>query len=108
MDIGGKIYRQQCAMPSGGGEGAGSAWPALAGNPGDRAVARQCHPHGARRRLRAGHGGQSPAHGMPPFGQLLNDNDIAALVTYIRNSWGNEAAASRLEVKRARDASTRN
>ena len=28
---------------------------------------------------------------MPPFGQLLNDNDIAALVTYIRNSWGNEA-----------------
>lgn len=46
---------------------------------------------------------------MPPFGQLLNDNDIAALVTYIRNSWGNEAGGvTPLEVKRARDASTRN
>ena len=61
-------------------------------------------------------GGFAPAtaanprpHGMPPFGQLLNDNDIAMLVSYIRNSWGNEAGGvTPLEVKRARAASTRN
>ena len=61
-------------------------------------------------------GGYAPAtaanprpHGMPPFGQVLNDNDISMLVTYIRNSWGNEAGAvSGLEVKRARASSTLN
>jgi mono/diheme cytochrome c family protein len=46
---------------------------------------------------------------MPPFGQLLNDNDVAMLVSYIRNSWGNQAGGvTPLEVKRARAASTRN
>ena len=29
--------------------------------------------------------------GMPPFGQLLDDREVAAVVTYIRNSWGNSA-----------------
>ena len=50
------------AMPSGGGRGRRFGL-ARAGRQSwrDRAVARQCHPHGARRRLRAGHGGQSPA-----------------------------------------------
>lgn len=55
-------------------------------------------------------GGFAPAtaanprpHGMPPFGPFLDDNDIAAVVTYIRSSWGNDAGAvSSLEVKRAR------
>ena len=100
MDIGGKIYRQQCVQCH---QAAGRARVRLAraGRQSDRAVARQCHPHGARRRLRAGHGGQSPPHGMPPFGQLLNDNDIAALVTYIRNSWGNEAGGGVAPLERA-------
>ena len=111
MDIGGKIYRQQCVQcHQAAGEGAGSAWPALAGNPGVTAPS----PVNAIRMVLDG--GYAPAtaanprpHGMPPFGQLLNDNDIAALVTYIRNSWGNEAGGvTPLEVKRARDASTRN
>jgi mono/diheme cytochrome c family protein len=30
---------------------------------------------------------------MPGFGWLLNDGQAAAVVTYIRNSWGNAAAA---------------
>jgi mono/diheme cytochrome c family protein len=29
-------------------------------------------------------------HGMPPFGDHLNDHVIAAIATYVRNSWGNE------------------
>ena len=29
---------------------------------------------------------------MPSLGYRLNDSQIAAVVTYIRNSWGNAAA----------------
>jgi mono/diheme cytochrome c family protein len=29
---------------------------------------------------------------MPPFAATLNDEDIAAIATYIRNAWGNYAA----------------
>jgi mono/diheme cytochrome c family protein len=111
MELGGKIYRQQCVQchqPQG--EGSPGAWPALAGNPTVTAPS----PVNAIRMVLDG--GFAPAtaanprpHGMPPFGQLLNDNDIAMLVSYIRNSWGNEAGGVMpLEVKRARAASTRN
>jgi mono/diheme cytochrome c family protein len=33
----------------------------------------------------------SPA--MPSLGYRLNDDQVAAVVTYIRNSWGNAASA---------------
>jgi mono/diheme cytochrome c family protein len=32
---------------------------------------------------------------MPPLGQDLNDAEIAAVVTFIRNSWGHAAGAVR-------------
>lgn len=28
-------------------------------------------------------------YGMPPFAQVMSDEDIAAVVTYVRVSWGN-------------------
>jgi mono/diheme cytochrome c family protein len=28
-------------------------------------------------------------YGMPPFAQTLSDEEIAAVVTYIRTAWGN-------------------
>ena len=28
-------------------------------------------------------------YGMPPFAQSLSDDEVAAVVTYIRASWGN-------------------
>jgi mono/diheme cytochrome c family protein len=28
-------------------------------------------------------------YGMPPFAQVLSDEEVAAVVTYIRVSWGN-------------------
>ena len=31
-------------------------------------------------------------YGMPPFAQDLNDAQVAAVATYIRNAWGNGAA----------------
>jgi mono/diheme cytochrome c family protein len=35
--------------------------------------------------------GAPTAPAMPPFNWLLNDDQIAAVTTYIRNSWGNSA-----------------
>jgi mono/diheme cytochrome c family protein len=41
--------------------------------------------------------------GMPPAGQSLKDEDIAALATYVRNAWGNAApAVSAVDVLEAR------
>lgn len=46
--------------------------------------------------------GQVP---MTPFNGLLNDNEVAAVLTYVRNSFGNKAAAVTLEkVKAVREA----
>ena len=28
-------------------------------------------------------------YGMPPFAQLLSDDEVAAVVSYIRQAWGN-------------------
>ncbi len=30
---------------------------------------------------------------MPPWGSQLSDGNIAAVVTYVRSSWGNKASA---------------
>jgi len=43
------------------------------------------------------------APAMPEFGWLLNDDQVAAVLTYIRNSWGNAASSvSASEVRKAR------
>jgi mono/diheme cytochrome c family protein len=54
-------------------------------------------------------GGFAPAtainprpYGMPPFVLTLNDSELASVLTYIRNSWGNQAApVSEFEAGRA-------
>ena len=56
-------------------------------------------------------GGYPPAtagnprpYGMPPFMQSLHDEEIANLLSYIRNAWGNEAAkVDTIDVFRARE-----
>lgn len=108
MEHGGKLYAQYCAQcHQDQGQGSGLAWPALAGNP---TVTAPSAVNAIRLVL---HGAFAPAtnanprpHGMPPFGQILGDNDIAALVSYIRFSWDNRAGAvTAFDVKRVRDAS---
>ncbi len=32
-------------------------------------------------------------YGMPPFAQILSDDQVAAVVTYIRTAWGNHGTA---------------
>ena len=41
--------------------------------------------------------------GMPPFGHVLGDEEVAAVVTFIRTQWGNQATAvSSTDVQRLR------
>ena len=102
---GAELYKQHCADCHGDrGEGLAGAYPALAGN---RAVVMQ-KPINVIRAVLAG--GYLPAttgnprpYGMPPFAHVLNDAEIAAVVSYIRGAWGNGApAVSQLQVMRHR------
>ena len=108
--IGADIYEDQCAQCHGKqGEGVPGAYPALAGN---RAVLMRSTTNLVQVVL---HGGFAPAtqgnprpFGMPPYQLVLNDKAVAAVLTHVRSSWGNQAAAvSELEVSRYRARETR-
>jgi mono/diheme cytochrome c family protein len=89
------IYDQQCAYCHGDkGQGQAGAFPPLAGN---RAVLMDS-PRNLVQIVK--HGGFLPAtggnprpYGMPPFGHVLDDADITAVLSFIRSSWGNQASA---------------
>ncbi len=93
MARGQTIFDQRCAYCHGAeGQGAQDAYPPLAGN---RAV-NMASPMNLIQMVR--HGGFLPStagnprpYGMPAFGNVLDDNDIAAVLTYVRGSWGNDA-----------------
>jgi cytochrome c553 len=102
---GGKLYETHCVECHGArGEGVGGAYPPLAQN---RAVTMGNTANLVQILL---FGGYAPAttgnprpFGMPPFVLKLNDKDTAAVLTYIRNAWGNEAPAlTELDINRAR------
>jgi mono/diheme cytochrome c family protein len=105
IERGHAVYRDHCEECHGPqGEGARGAYPALAGN---RAVVMQPPVNVIRAVLSGGFqpatAGNPRPWGMPPFGHVLDDADIAAVVTYIRSEWGNGAAAvSTTEVQRLR------
>ena len=43
--------------------------------------------------------------GMPPFGQSLSNADAAAVISFVRNAWGNHAGpVSELDVVRVRQS----
>ncbi|SFQ08687.1 cytochrome c [Variovorax sp. 770b2] len=93
MARGGKIYDQRCAYCHGDqGQGATGAYPPLAGN---RAV-NMSPPTNLIQVV--SHGGFLPStagnprpYGMPPFGQVLDAAEVAAVLTYIRGAWGNDS-----------------
>ncbi|GAC1389633.1 MAG: cytochrome c [Variovorax sp.] len=94
MARGARIYDQRCAYCHGdAGQGAQGAYPPLAGNRAvnmDSAVnLMQVVRYGGFLPSTAGN---PRPYGMPPFHHVLDDNDIAAVLTYIRGSWGNDAA----------------
>jgi len=101
------LYVDHCADCHGrGGEGADIAAPALAGN---RAVTMTSAKNAIRAVLMGGFApattGNPRPYGMPPFAQVLSDADTAAVMTYIRNAWGNAApGVSALAINRERGA----
>ena len=104
-DTGRKIYESHCAGCHGGqGQGVSGAYPALAGN---RAVALTPAANLVHIVLRGGFppttAGNPRPFGMPPFATVLSDAEVAAVLSYLRGSWGNRAApVSTLEAARFR------
>ena len=105
MDRGAKVYEQYCASCHGDkGQGVPSIYPALAGN---RAVLLDS-PNNLVQIIRMGGflpgtAGNPRPFGMPPFAQVLSSEDVAAVTTYVRQSWGNSApAVSTFDVHRAK------
>jgi len=39
-----------------------------------------------------GTAGNPRPYGMPPFGHVLDDEEIAAVLSFVRGAWGNDAA----------------
>jgi mono/diheme cytochrome c family protein len=89
------IYRHTCAGCHGDdGRGAAGAYPPLAGNT-SLLAATAVNP--VRAVLLGGFEPATEAHprpySMPPFLQRLDDRQVAAVVTYLRQAWGNRAPA---------------
>ena len=87
-------YCETCHQP--GGEGlSASQFPPLAGSPWvtgnkERLIKLTLHGlQGPMELLGKEYPGQVP---MTPFGGMLNDEDMAAVLTYVRNAFGNEAS----------------
>jgi mono/diheme cytochrome c family protein len=105
MARGQDLYGEHCADCHGDqGQGAAGAYPPLAGN---RQVTMASPINLVRVLLGGGFApctaGNPRPYGMPPFGHRLNDAELAAVITYVRNAWGNHAAAvSTLNVLQAR------
>jgi mono/diheme cytochrome c family protein len=91
---GAKLYNQHCAQCHGKqGEGAPNAYPALAGN---RAVTMDSPANLVRMVLAGGFApstaGNPRPYGMPPFTMLFSNEDTAAVLSFIRTAWGNQAS----------------
>ena len=105
MATGAKVYEKHCAschMPDG--EGVPRAYPPMANN---HAITMRNPVNLIRMILNGGFPpsteGNPRPYGMPPFYPVLSDQEIASVVTYIRQSWGNKASPTwTIEVSRSR------
>ncbi|MCP3720198.1 cytochrome c [Paraburkholderia sp. CNPSo 3281] len=91
VPLGKKIYESQCAVcHATEGQGKPPHFPPLADN---QSIQMNSAVNPIRMVL---NGGYAPGtrknpmpYGMPPFAQSLSDEEVAAVVTYIRTAWGN-------------------
>jgi len=107
MKRGVNIYADECAGCHGAnGKGAAGLFPALDGS----SIVQQLDPtslmHVVLRGASSVATDKAPTGAaMPEFGWLLKDGEVAAVLTYIRNAWGNAApAVTADEVGNARKA----
>ncbi|MRV72182.1 c-type cytochrome [Duganella sp. FT92W] len=93
INLGSEVYLKHCVQCHGfGGKGLPPAYPPLNGN---RALLMEEAANPIRIVL---NGGFAPAtagnprpYGMPPFAHVLSDTEVAAVVSYIRAAWNNNA-----------------
>lgn len=103
---GAQVYERHCAQCHGEqGQGEPGAFPPLAGN---RAVLLADTTNLLRVVLQGGYlpatAGNPRPHGMPPFRQVLGDEDVAAVLSFVRNAWGNQApGVGTIDAYRARE-----
>jgi mono/diheme cytochrome c family protein len=88
-----KLYETHCVDCHGAdGKGLAPAYPPLAGN---RAITMDNSVNAVRIVLNGGFAPGTAAnprpYGMPPYSHVMNDEEIAAVVSYVRASWGNGA-----------------
>jgi mono/diheme cytochrome c family protein len=99
--LGGEVYHREahcatCHQPDG--KGLDPAFPPLAGSPwatGDEQRLIKVVLHGLYGPLELNGKTYDPAKGGAPmtaFGAILKDDELAAVLTYVRNTWGNKAA----------------
>ena len=107
MTAGGAIYADECSACHGmDGKGVPYLFPSLAGSPNVRSVdpvsLTRVLIEGARSVATAG---EPTGPGMPSFAWKLSDDQVAAVLTYIRNSWG--ASASPVDPRQVEQARAR-
>jgi mono/diheme cytochrome c family protein len=99
MAAGGAIYRDQCSACHGlDGKGVDRLFPSVANS----SMARADDPTSVIRIVLRGARSvatdrEPTAPGMPSYGWQLNDSQVANVLNYIRNSWGNAAPAVSLD-----------
>jgi mono/diheme cytochrome c family protein len=105
LAAGARLYENHCAAcHRADGKGAAGVYPALAGS---HAVTMAGGGNAIELVLGGGYApstaGNPRPYGMPPFGQALTDAEAAAVVSYIRNAWGNSGnLVSQVDVNRYR------
>ncbi|HEX6794902.1 MAG TPA: c-type cytochrome [Casimicrobiaceae bacterium] len=105
LSRGASIYEDRCAECHGSnGQGAFPAYPPLAGNP---SVTEALPTNAIKAVLNGGYppvtADNARPYGMPPYLTRLSPADIAAVLTYVRASWGNAAPeVSTFEIEKYR------
>lgn len=92
MAQGGKLYKTHCSdCHADDGSGVSGIYPPLKGN---RNLQMQNVANPLRIILAGGFAPATKAnprpYGMPPFGNVLSDDEVALVLSYIRNAWGNQ------------------
>ena len=115
-ELGAAVYQREshcatCHLAHG--KGNGIVYPSLVGSPWvngseDRLV--KMALHGMWGKLTVNGKTYDPARGVPPmtaFKNLLNDEELAAVLTFVRNTWGNSSSTISADtVKRVRAATS--
>jgi mono/diheme cytochrome c family protein len=115
--LGAEVFKREahcstCHQPQG--AGLANIYPPLVGSPwvtGDETRLIKLTLHGLWGPIEVNGVTYDPSKGVPPmtaFKSILKDNELAGVLTYIRNSWGNKATAITPEqVKQVRDETTK-